>query len=406
MKIGIMLDCARNAVRNVKTIKKILDFTKASGMTTLYLYLEDVYEIPSLPYFGYLRGRFSTKELKEIDDYAYSLGLDVIPCIQTLAHLNQMFKWSTFKEINDVNDILLCGEEKTYQFIRKELEAIKNSFRTRYINVGLDEAFMLGKGKYHTKNGYVKEVEIFFDHVKKIHEIAEELGLTLSMWSDMFYRTAARGAEYYQTNINFDQEIIDKIPENIKLIYWDYYHTSKKIYNDNFEMHQRFKNNIGFATGCWTWSGLVPNNRFAIKTIKPGIDAALERNIDEVMITAWGDNGAECPIFAALPAIFYCAKYYSGIKDTNLIKQEFEKVVGYKFDDFMKFDSLNILENEIFDVITHNLHFTNKNFFKCQRQCFIINWIHTFNHWKNLISGSSHSHRKKFSSPCHFQNIK
>jgi len=34
------------------------------------------------------------EELKEIDDYAASLGVKLVPCIQTLAHLAQFLQWS------------------------------------------------------------------------------------------------------------------------------------------------------------------------------------------------------------------------------------------------------------------------------------------------------------------------
>ena len=59
------------------------------------------------------------KELQELDDYADSLGIELIPCIQTLAHLEQMFRWAKFNEINDCNGILLVDEPKTYELIEK-----------------------------------------------------------------------------------------------------------------------------------------------------------------------------------------------------------------------------------------------------------------------------------------------
>ena len=93
---GTMIDCSRNAVMNVKTLKKWIDLTADLGYNTLCLYMEDTYEVADEPYFGYLRGRYSKEELKEIDEYAKKRGMEVIPCIQTLAHLNQMFRWPKY----------------------------------------------------------------------------------------------------------------------------------------------------------------------------------------------------------------------------------------------------------------------------------------------------------------------
>ena len=79
------------------------------GYDTLMLYTEDTYEIDNQPLFGYMRGRYSQKELKELDVYANQYGIELIPCIQTLAHLNTLFRWPEYEKIQDINDILLAS---------------------------------------------------------------------------------------------------------------------------------------------------------------------------------------------------------------------------------------------------------------------------------------------------------
>lgn len=64
---GTMLDCSRNAVMNVESIKKWIDITTDLGYNTLLLYTEDTYEVKDNPYFGYMRGRYRKEELKEIN---------------------------------------------------------------------------------------------------------------------------------------------------------------------------------------------------------------------------------------------------------------------------------------------------------------------------------------------------
>ena len=130
----------------------------------LMLYTEDTYEVPEYPYFGYMRGRYSQSQLQELDAYAKGYGIELIPCMQTLAHLAPTLRWECFDEIKDTNDILLCGEEKTYEFIEAMIRACRNSFSTDRIHIGMDEAFMLGLGKFREKNGIYPREEIFCDH--------------------------------------------------------------------------------------------------------------------------------------------------------------------------------------------------------------------------------------------------
>ena len=125
-RFGTMIDCSRNAVMTVDTIKKWIDITGDIGYNTVMLYMEDTYEIKGEPYFGHHRGRYSVEELREIDDYAFEKGMEFIPCIQTLAHLNGIFHWKEYtSKIWDCTDILLAEEQATYDLIDK-------MFRTRY----------------------------------------------------------------------------------------------------------------------------------------------------------------------------------------------------------------------------------------------------------------------------------
>ena len=114
----LMADCSRNAVMSVEGVKRELRYLALMGFDSMMLYTEDTYEIKEYPYFGRMRGRYTEAELREMDDYADALGIELIPCIQALAHLERALQWGIeFGAFSDTSDILLVGEEKTYEFI-------------------------------------------------------------------------------------------------------------------------------------------------------------------------------------------------------------------------------------------------------------------------------------------------
>lgn len=116
-RLGTMIDCSRNAVASVESVKKWIDLTSSIGYNTLMLYTEDTYEVSGEPYFGYMRGRYSREELRGLDAYAKNKNMELIPCIQTLAHLNALNRWPEYKEHFDVDDILLAQDERVYLLI-------------------------------------------------------------------------------------------------------------------------------------------------------------------------------------------------------------------------------------------------------------------------------------------------
>ena len=74
-KFGVMVDCSRNAVMTVEQLKKFITVISKMGYNQVHLYMEDTYEVNDEAYFGYLRGKYSKEELKELDDFAYGIGV-------------------------------------------------------------------------------------------------------------------------------------------------------------------------------------------------------------------------------------------------------------------------------------------------------------------------------------------
>ena len=189
--VCLMVDCSRNAVKNIATVKKLIRNLAMLGYTSLMLYTEDTYEVENEPMFGYLRGRYTKAEMQELNAYANEWGIELIPCIQTLAHLNQLmrYKYSHFKCF-DCGDILLVGEERTYELIEKMFKTLAECYTSKRIHIGMDEAWLLGRGRYLEKNGLVSRFEILCSHLQKICEIARKYELKPMIWSDMFWRIA------------------------------------------------------------------------------------------------------------------------------------------------------------------------------------------------------------------------
>ncbi len=340
---GVMLDFSRNGVMKLDELKNYCDILKKFDYNSIYLYIEDTYEIEDEPYFGHLRGRYSKKELKELDAYCKSIGITVIPCFQTLAHLNQIFNWETYKDIQDCNDILLCGEEKTYALIDKMFKTFKECLSTDIAHIGMDEAHFLGLGKYLDNNGFKNRFEILNEHLKKVLEIAKKYGYRSIMWSDMFFRLAFKGN--YRPQI-LDLKKLDEIkpivPDDVVLCAWDYYHEKQSDYDTFLKMHKYVSDNVIFAGGLWRWKGFAPQNTISINYTKQAMRSCRKMGINEVFFTVWGDDGSEASFYSILPSLLCAVEFYKGNEKMSDIKQKFKELTGADFDAFMKLDKLNI----------------------------------------------------------------
>ena len=132
--LGVMIDLSRNAVMSLDGLKRFLPVLKKMGYRTVFLYTEDTYEVEGEPYFGYMRGRYSMAEMREIDALCASLEMEAIPCIQTLAHLSTLMKWG--EHPFDGKGVLMVDDERTYTLIDRMLATLSNALQAkRYTSV-------------------------------------------------------------------------------------------------------------------------------------------------------------------------------------------------------------------------------------------------------------------------------
>jgi len=194
---------------------------------------------PNFPHCGIADGKPITRELlKEYLDYIHSFGIDVIPEVQSLAHVQYItHAYPEIAEIaaKETSDAVDTREEDTlpssyykhdycpsnprsYEILFDILDEIIEIFQPKeFVHMGHDEVKEIGvcplcKGK--------SPAELFAGDVIKIHDHLAEKGLKMMMWGDMLQPVTK-----YQT-----PPAIDMIPKDIVLLdfIW-YFHLDKDI---------------------------------------------------------------------------------------------------------------------------------------------------------------------------------
>jgi hexosaminidase len=357
---GVMVDMSRNAVMNKESIQKLIRIMALMGLNVLMLYTEDTYTVEEYPYFGYMRGRYGIQELKECDEYANRFGIEIVPCIQTLAHLTEALKWNYAASIRDTEDILLVGSEETYRFIERLMRDASKPFRSKRIHIGMDEAHQLGLGKYLELNGFKTRFQIMDEHLRRVAAIASGLGLEPMIWSDMYFRLGSKTGNYYDLEAEIPEGIKKSVPKNVRLVYWDYYHTDIDFYRKFIQKHREFGSDPIFAGGVWTWNGIAPNYGKTFATTNAALEACKKEGIEEVFATMWGDDGAETNPFSALAGLQLFAEHgYGGDLDQETLAKRFAICTGGHWDDFLLLKRFD----ETPGVSEHNLHESNPSKF-------------------------------------------
>ena len=300
-RLAAMIELSRNSVYTVKTMKKFLCQLALMGFNTAYLYMEDTYELPGYPYFGYRRGRYSVAEQKELDDFAHDLGIELVPCIQTLAHLRTAIRWNYMEPMRDTVDNLMVGHGETVKLVEAMIAHFSRTFRSRRIHLGMDEAVSLGTGRYLRYQGYRSHRDILMEHLEITCSLCKKYGLEPMIWDDMLFRDQTPLMNYYGDSAPMTPEQKAQFPDNLSFVYWDYYHDTREEYER--QLRRRGCVNTIFAGGMWKWGGWVPNFTKSFHDSLCAVEACCAHGVQEIMVTLWGDDGDETPLASVLPGL-------------------------------------------------------------------------------------------------------
>lgn len=333
-ELSVMLDASRCAVYTVSTVKRMIDHLALMGYGMMMLYTEDLIKLENYKYFGYMRGCYTKDELREIDDYAYGYGIEVIPCIECYGHMGKYLFWREAAPIKDTSTVLLAREEKTFLFLEELISTISSCFRSKRIHIGMDEANDMGRGKFLDKHGYIKPIDIFGEFMERLIAITDKYGLSPMMWCDMYFRASDPAHRYCAPEIEISDEAKARIPRNVELVFWHY---GEEPHCDEYMLEKciGLDRKVIFAGATWSWIGHFPEHNYMMETNKFSIDACRKTGVRDVMETVWFNDNAECPLIANLFGLSYVAElvYRKDPTETEL-RARFETCSGGNYDAF------------------------------------------------------------------------
>ncbi len=295
---GLMLDVSRGGVMTVPHLKKWFRRMALAGLNTFLLYTENTYELPGEPYFGYCRGAYSAEEIRELDVFARRLGIELVGCIQTLGHLEQILRWNAYSEVKDTDWVLLTDSDKTYALIEKMIAFWSENLSSRRLHIGMDEAFSLGGGNRLKKFGYEPQSVIFNRHLGRVRDLCRKHGVSPMIWSDMYVHMGD-GA---------------KLPEGVTPVGWDYDHDTVAYYSDFIDRQRALGNEPVIASALWTCGRFWHDHDFSARCVPPCIEACRRRGVKDIFFTLWGDGGCFCEFDSAWTGIVLAANRIWGVE--------------------------------------------------------------------------------------------
>ncbi|MGC9219587.1 MAG: family 20 glycosylhydrolase [Athalassotoga sp.] len=226
---GYHLDIARGGVPNLKTFKSILRWLFLLKYNYFAIYFEDLFPWRIDPEIGKRRGRLTQEELEETIDYGKAMGIEVFPSLELTGHMEHILslpKYHRFSEWHRPSEGCLdLSNEQARKFAIDLLEEVVDFFPSKYIHIGGDETWALGRGKSLNKGWEFEGHKLYEKHYDRMIKVVKAHEKIPMMWGDML-----TGMYLSREESEKWQEVLkSKIWDEASIANWDYSSNEKSF---------------------------------------------------------------------------------------------------------------------------------------------------------------------------------
>lgn len=191
-KRGYMLDISRGRIPKVSTIKKLIDNLTLLKYNEFQLYIESfVFKYPLIPQVTEGFECLTPEDIAEIEEYCNERFIDLVPNQNCLGHMGSWLGRDEYKHLavgagventGTINPLL----EESNRLVENIFDSLLPYFKSDYVNVGLDEAYGLGRYELEDVCKQKGKDVFFMEYLNSINErVGKKHGKKLMFWADM-----------------------------------------------------------------------------------------------------------------------------------------------------------------------------------------------------------------------------
>lgn len=285
---GVLIDIGRGKIPTMATLYHLVDLLSDLKINQLQLYMEGY----SFAYHAYApffpeETPMSAREIQELDQYARSRFIELVPCQNCLGHMEAWLSLPRFNHLAEMPEgmALVPGltprattldpmDPETSSFVQSLFDDLLPNFTSEHVNINLDEPYELGHGKSLQLAQEVGLPRIYMEYLGKVLEMIHRHGKKAYMWGDVLF--------HYP-------ELFHDLPDDVLVLDWLYEGKS------SFEPHARLLHEQGrpfyVCPGTSSWNSIAGRTDNMIANILDAAENGIRYGAAGLIVTDWGDYG-------------------------------------------------------------------------------------------------------------------
>jgi hypothetical protein len=273
---GFHDDLSRGPVPTLDFQKKQIRTLAAYKVNLFSPYFEHTLAYDSNPLIAPPGGAMTHADVKELVAYAANYHVDIMPEQEAFGHLHHALKYEIYSPLGETahGHVLAPGQPGSLPLIKQMFAEINALFPSRFVHLGADETFELGRGQTADRVKTVGIGVVYLDFLKQIADALRPSGKKFLFWGDVALSSP---------------ELVNTIPKDLIAVPWTYgADTSYVRYIAPFR-------NVGMETwvapGVSSWNRVYPNNAVALVNIQRFVRDGQKLGATGMINTSWDDDG-------------------------------------------------------------------------------------------------------------------
>ena len=273
---GLHDDLSRGPVPTLDYMKRQLRTFAAYKMNVYSPYFEHTLEYRSNPLIGPPGGTITRADVAELVAYARRYHIDVIPEQEAFGHLHHVLKYELYAPLAETphGHVLAPGQPGSISLIRQWFAEIDSIFPSRYVHLGADETFELGRGQTASRIQRDSIGPVYLGFLKDIVESIKRPGKKYLFWGDVAVN---------------HPNLVGSLPKEMVAVAWSY--GASKSFDREITPFTQAGMETWVAPGVSSWNLVYPNNNIAFVNIRNFVRDGQRLGATGLLNTTWDDDG-------------------------------------------------------------------------------------------------------------------
>lgn len=273
---GLHDDLSRGPVPTLEFQKQQIRTFAAYKLNVYSPYFEHTLSYASTPLAAPPGGALTREQITELVAYARRYHVDVVPEQEAFGHLHHVLKLERYAALAETphGHVLAPGQPGSVPLIRQWFAELDSLFPSRFVHLGADETFELGRGQTADRVRTEGIGAVYLGFLRQIADALRGRGKRFLFWGDVAMN---------------HPELVKTLPPDMIAVAWEY--DPAPAFDRLLRPFVDARMETWVAPGVNNWNRVYPNYDLALRNIQGFVRDGQRLGSTGVLTTTWDDDG-------------------------------------------------------------------------------------------------------------------